>query len=76
MLFVHICIYANDPKTNIIGTNPNLVLCTKQASQTGVQNGLLATRYPKAYNREPSKAGEMHILEGRLAAISLQKQRT
>lgn len=35
---------------------------------------MLATRQPNAYNWEPSKAGEMYILEGRLATISSQKQ--
>ena len=76
MLFVHTCVCANDPKSKIIGSNPNLVLCTKQISQTGVLKQLLATRQPNAYKWEPNKAGEPYILEGRLAAISSQKQET
>lgn len=75
MLFVHTCICANDPKSKIIGSNPNLALCIKQASQTGVLRQLLATRQPHAYNREPTKASEICILEGRLVAISSQKQK-
>lgn len=74
MLFVHTCVCANDPKSKIIGSNPNLVLSTKQVSQTGVLKQLLATIQPNAYNWEPSKAGETYILEGRLPTISSQKQ--
>lgn len=59
MLFVHICVCANDPKSKTMDSNPNPVLYTKQV-QNRCSHTAAITRQP---NWEPSRAGEPYILE-------------